>query len=154
MSFWYTWSIHPPLLDGVGLSAEKMLLPWMETSASRCLSMVASHVSLSPMMSKCSIFERSIISSIFGGSDWTLAESTLSMFGCVHVCCGGGGGDGGDGCGGSDGSGGDGSGGDGGGEACFDGLFIGFSLELRRLPHFPTMRVRTFWSRNEPVLLF
>ena len=58
------------------------------------ISMVSSHVSLSPMMSKCSIFVSAISSSIFGGSDWILAESTLSVFGCR---CGGGGGRGGDG---------------------------------------------------------
>ena len=37
----------------------------METSASRCLSRVSSHVSLSPMMSKYSIFVSAISSSIF-----------------------------------------------------------------------------------------
>ena len=73
----------PPLLDAVGLSTEKILWPWMETSASRCLSRVSSHVPLSPMMSSCSIFGSAINSSIFGGNDWTLAESTLSVFGCV-----------------------------------------------------------------------
>ena len=65
----------PPLLDGVGLSTEKILKPCMQTSASRCLSRVSSHVSLSPMMSKWSIFVRAISSSIFGGSDWTLARA-------------------------------------------------------------------------------
>ena len=67
------------------------------------MSRVSSHVSLSPVISKCSIFVSAISSSIFGGSDRTLAESTLSEFGCVSVCrCsrGGGGCDGGDGGGG------------------------------------------------------
>ena len=49
-------------------------------------------------MSKCFIFLSAISSSIFGGSDWTLAESTLSVFGCR---CGGGCG-GCAGCGGGD----------------------------------------------------
>ena len=44
-------------------------------------------------MSKCTIFVSAIS---FGESDWTLAESTLSVFGCR---CGGGG-CGGDVCGG------------------------------------------------------
>ena len=107
----------------------------METSASRCLSRVSSHVSLSPMMSKCSVFVSAISSSIFGGSDWALAESTLSVFGCW---CGGGGGGGcgGDGgvCGGGDGGGGH----DGGGGGGFHGLFKGFPLEVGCLPRFPT----------------
>ena len=47
-------------------------------------------------MPKCSIFVSAICSSIFGGNDWTLAESTLSVFGCVCVCWCGGGGVGGD----------------------------------------------------------
>ena len=70
---------------------------------------MTSHVSLSPMMSKCSIFVSAISSSIFGGSDWTLAESTLSVCGCW---CGGGGGCDGDGgsCGGGDDGGGGGGG--------------------------------------------
>ena len=76
-----------PLLDMVGLSTEKILKPWMKTSASRCLLRVSSHVSLSPMMSKCSIFVSAISSSIFGGSDLTLAERTLSVLG---YRCGGG----------------------------------------------------------------
>ena len=45
----------PPLLDGVGLSTEKILYPWMETSASRCLSRVSSHISSSPMMYVCEV---------------------------------------------------------------------------------------------------
>ena len=124
-------------------------------------------------MPKCSIFVSAISSSIFGGSDRTLAESTLSVFACR--CHGGGGGgcgrgDGGggcsgDGCGWVDGSGvggaghdsggggtGDG-GGDFGGEECFHGLFMGLLLEVGCLPHFLTRRVGTFWSRNAPVLL-
>ena len=57
------------------------------------------------MISKCSIFVSAISVSIFGSSDWTLAESTLSLFSCVSVCrCGGGGG--GDGGGSGDGGGG------------------------------------------------
>ena len=64
-------------------------------------------------MSKCSIFVSAISSSIFGGSDWTLAESNLSVFGfwCGSGGEGGGGGYDGDGgvCGGGDG--GDGGGG-------------------------------------------
>ena len=120
------------------------------------------------MMSKQSIFVSAISSSTFGGSDWTLAESTLSVFGCVYVCwCGVGrcGGGGCDGCGGvdegDDGGGGDGGGGGGGDagddfgwEVFFDCLFKGLPLEVGRLPHFRTMRVGTFWSRNAPVLLY
>ena len=125
-------------------------------------------------MSKCFIFVSAISSSMFGGSDWTLAESTLSVFACQ---CGGGGGDGGDGsgdggtCGRGDGGGcgGDGcgwvDGGSGGGDAghngggdfsgeeCFYGLYMGLLLEMGCLPHFPTRWVGTFWSRNAPVLL-
>ena len=74
------------------------------------------------MISKYSIFVSVISSSIFGGSDCTLAESTLSVFGCQWGSGGGcgsrgfdcgvcGGGDGDDGDGGHD----DGGGGDGGG---------------------------------------
>ena len=119
-------------------------------------------------MSKCSVFVSAISSSIFGGSDWTLAESTLSVFGCR--CGDGGGGDGGGGCGcGGDGGGGDGGGHDGGcgggdggeggngdfgREECFHGLFMGFPLEVGCLHSFPTGRVGTFWSRNAPVLLY
>ena len=73
---------------------------------------------------------------------------------------GGGGGDGGgdNGGGGSGGSGDDGGGGGDdvgrcGGE-CFDGLLIELPLEVGRLPHFPTMRVRTSWSRIAPLLLY
>ena len=97
-------------------------------------------------------------SSIFGGSDWTLAESTLSVFGCW---CGGGGcdgdggvcgmGDGGGGGGGGDGGGHDGGGHDGGGgggdfnnEECFHGLFMGFLLEVGCLPCFLTGNDGTF----------
>ena len=119
-----------------------------------------------------------------GLSDWTLAESSLSVFGCR--CGGGGGGSGGGGCGGDGGvcgggdsgggGGGDGGdghdggghddgggdGGDGGGGGggdfgrleCFHGLFMGFPLEVGCLPRFPTGRVGTFWSRNAPVLLY
>ena len=115
----------------------------MEISASKCLSRVSSQVSLSPMMSKFSIFVSAISSSIFGGSDWTLAESTLCVFG--YRC--GGGGDGG-------GSGGCGCDGDFGREECFHGLFMGSPLEVGCLPRFPTGRVGTFWSRNVPVLLY
>ena len=86
------------------------------------------------MMSKCSIFKSAISSSIFGGSDWTLAESTLSVFGCVCVSrCGGGGGDSGGGVvvdGGDDGDGGEVGGGDFGGEECINSLFMGLPLEL------------------------
>ena len=107
-----------------------------------------------------------------GGSDWTLAESTLSVFGCRCGSgggsgCGSGGGRGGRGgddgvCGGGDGGGGgggDGGGGhDGGGDfgrkECFYGLFKGFLLKVGCLPHFPTRRAGTFWSRNAPVLLY
>ena len=72
-------------------------------------------------MSKCSIFVSAISSSIFGGSDWTLAESTLSVFECVCVCRCGVGGVGGGGDDGIDG----GNGGDFGVGQCFDGLFMG-----------------------------
>ena len=119
-------------------------------------------------MSKCSIFVSAISSLVFGGSDWTLAESTLSVFACQ---CDGGGdgggggcgrGDGGDGCGWvDDGGGGGGSaghdgggGGDFGGEECFHGLFMGLLLEVGCLPHFLMRRVGTFWSSNAPVLLY
>ena len=122
----------------------------METSASRSLSRVSSHVSLSPIMSKYSIFVSAMSSSIFGVSDW-------SVFGCVCVCqCGvGGGGDGGGGgggCGGSDGGGGD--GGDYGVRECFDGLFMELLLGMGRIPYFLTKRVGIFWSRKAPVLLY
>ena len=72
-------------------------------------------------MLKCSIFVSAISSSIFGGSDWTLAESTLSVFCCR---CGGGGGCRGV-CGGGDGGGGghDGGGQDGGGGGSGDGFW-------------------------------
>ena len=66
------------------------------------------------MISKCSIFVNAISSPIFGGSDWTLAKNTLSVFACRY----GGGGVGGDGGGGGYGGGGGGGhdgGGDGGG---------------------------------------
>ena len=88
-------------------------------------------------MSNCSIFVSAISSSIFGASDWTLAENTLSVFGCRCGSGGGGGGYGGDdGGGGHDGGGGGGGGDDGGGggngdfgrEECFHGLFMGFLL--------------------------
>ena len=81
------------------------------------------------MMWKWSIFVSDISSSIFGGSDWILAESTLSVFGCVIYQCGvgvgGGGGDGGSGggCGGGGDGGGDGGGGDGGGANGGRGMF-------------------------------
>ena len=102
---------------------------------------------ISPMMSKCFIFVSAISSSIIGGSDWTLAESTLSVFGC-QCGCGSGGCDGG-------GSSGDGAGsGDFGGEECFDGLFMGLLLEVGCLPHFPMRMGVTFSSRNAPVLLY
>ena len=103
-------------------------------------------------MSKCSIFISIISSSIFGGSIWTLAESTLGVFGCVCVCrCdGGSGGGGGDG-GGGRGDGGVGGGADGGGGSgdfgvgeCFDGLFMGLPLEVGCLLHFPRIRDGTF----------
>ena len=99
-------------------------------------------------MSKFSIFVSVISSSIFGGSDWTLAESTLSVFGCW---CGGGGGEYDDGGGGDGGGSG---GGDFGGEECSHGPFMGFPLEVGCLPSFPTGRVGTFWSRSAPVLLY
>ena len=120
-------------------------------------------------MSKCSIIVSAISLSVFGGSDWTLAESTLSVFGCRcggggrgvdgGVCGGGdGGGGGGDGGDGHDGGGGCDGGGGGGGdfgrEECFHGLFMGFPLEVGCLPRFPTGRVGTFWFRNAPVLLY
>ena len=108
-------------------------------------------------MSKFSIFVSAISSSIFGGSDWTLAESTLSVVGCR---CGGGGGGGGHG--GGHGGGGGGGGGDGGGGGSGDfgieershGPVMGFPLEVGCLPRFPTGRVGTFWSRKAPVLLY
>ena len=75
---------------------------------------------------------------------------------------GGGGVSGGDGGGDNGGGGGGGSGDDGGGGddvgrcggECFDGLLIELPLEVGRLPHFPTMRVRTSWSRIAPLLLY
>ena len=114
------------------------------------------------MISKCSIFVSASSSSIFGGSYWSLAESTLSVFGCVCVYVGVVvvvvvvlvvvvlvmvvvvvGFDGGRGGGGEVGV-----------EECFDGLFMGLPLVVGGLPYFRTMKVGTFWSRNEPVLLY
>ena len=39
------------------------------------------------------------------------------------------------------------------GEELFDGLFMKLTLEVGRLPRFPTMRVGTSTSRNAPVVL-
>ena len=72
------------------------------------------------------------------------------MFACR---CGGGGGGDGDGGGGRDGGGGGGSV-NFGREECFHGLFMWFPLEVGYLPRFLTGRVRSFWSRNAPVLLY
>ena len=86
-------------------------------------------------------------------SIWSRLKSPMmTNLRCVRRISSSGGGGGSDGGGVVDGVD-SGGGGDFGGEECFDGLFMGLPLEVGGLPHFPTMRVETFWSTNAPVLL-
>ena len=87
-------------------------------------------------MTKCSIFVSAISSSIFGPNDWTFAQNTLRVFGCVCMLLGGGD-DGvsgvGGGGGGGDDDGGDGEGG-GGGDNGGDGDDVSLGGEMFRRP--------------------